>query len=355
MKNHKRNNNNIIKLIIILIVIIIILGGFYIYLSYINRANTIREDSLNKIKIEEVPTEVDFSYYFKDGKLPNLSQIIPVYRLNNWQGLTDDIIKNIASNLGFSLESLKKFGTNYLFREENRTILFEEKTGLVEYNFEVDSNLGSKLTEEELLENANSFISKSGLLPSSLILKQSKLIYYQEVGLNLLETNNKSESKFLGLYFDYYFNSYPVIDSVDKNHGIFILVNWDGTIKKMSASYLGNAEIKEVGTSKLIQLNKSLEAISQGQGIISLINDPNNIYTNVNEDNFIQNIPELGSIEIDKNIIFDNAEIVYIWNREKGEVQPYYRFKGTLDTAESNGLIVEVIIQALPDKLYKQE
>jgi hypothetical protein len=324
-----------------------------VYISWRNKETTIKSNSLDKIGIEE-NEDIDFDYYF-NGDLDNLPQVVNVYEMNNVK-LEDIEIKKLIGQFGFEDSEVKLGRYNYIASNDNITVTFDTRSNYLQYGNKVEPSKSSRLDQNELLDIAKKFLAKNNLISNEFNLVEVEVSMLSTDGYNYKQVENYNEAKFLEIRFGLALNGIEIINRERKSNIVDIVMNLDGSVNKATVFYLRQgALISEVGQAKLNDPKRALKEIKEGRGIISEVKDPTQSYTNLEEEDFEKNVSGLGKIDIGKNVFFKEAAVVYVWDNETNFIQPYYQFSGTVATVRTDNVAVKILIEALPEYLYKEK
>jgi len=348
--NMKKINNKL-RLIVFLSIIIVILLVVYVIIDHKNRQTTIQKNSVDKIDLNK-SEEVVLNYNYV-GEFPNLEKTALAYEIIKRE-IDVDEIKNLINNFGFQEKDIFQGKYSYYASDMDKSVNYDAKSNFFQY-LSYEEPIKTILEENELISRSKEFLEKNNLIDEKFKLSDPEIKYVSSDGYNLIMVDHLVEAKYLQIRYNLLLNESPVISSERKNEPIEVLVNLDGTIKKASAMILFGSEFKKLGQAQLTQIHDALDAINDGMGVISEVIDPNSSYSSLTEEDFIKSIPGLGQIDIGKNVLFNNIEIIYVWDNNTNSIQPFYRFSGMLNHAYSEDISIKVLIQALPEYLYKQD
>ncbi len=286
------------------------------------------------------PLRLQYTY---SGQLPQLDSKLYVYTSSNSNEFTEERIKSIGANFDFpSVPDIDKGIeiSTAIFTKDKEDMLISFPPLSLEYSNYFEMKEAKKLTKpDEYLMQAKKFISDRGITFTNLSLDKG---YIQAVTTDrqgiTIPVPNLNQATFVSVELNYLLDGKPLIDKQRREAPIKILLYLDGRIRKATIMYpLSN--ISSIGQTDLTLPSQALDAINNGQGIFSRLNNPHVAYTEIKP----------GELT---NATFNSLDLVYIYDYDTGSIQPFYRFQGYGYTKNGDKIEVGVIITALPQDLY---
>jgi hypothetical protein len=339
MKININKKNIIIVLVIACLLTIGLLGIKMIKTS----KEEIKPESLRRTKIQSNIKQKEMKYNYS-GSLELNDKMIKVYKIENDKKELDmQEVMNLMRKLNFEGEITEFEGLNgkdfYIINESGEYITLYEKPRYFDYSNNV-SPTGAKLTKDELIAIANQYIEKVNFLDEQIMFDFYNSVYYfvPEIGEGWEKTNS-SKANYLEVVYKISLDGKKILSSKQQLGGASVLLTLDGRIQKATVN-LFDGDIIEIGENEINRIDQAIEALNDELGtIISLRNIKNNYDLDV----------ENRTIE---TADLNKVEVVYIYDPEIDNIQPYFKFSGSGETTEKEVVALEVIVNALPEDLY---
>jgi len=197
------------------------------------------------------------------------------------------------------------------------------------------------IEQGQYLDKAKQFLESKNLLSDVWSLDNGNIqpVTTDPQGI-AIPIQNINAAKYVKVNFNYLLSELSIIDKLHRDYPVQLLLNLDGSVRKLTA-LLPPSGIKSVGTANTTTPQQALEAINNGQGTFSRLNNPEVAYTEIKQGDM-------------SNATFNTVELVYVYDYDTGSIQPFYRFQGYGYTKDGTKIEVGVIITALPQDLYQK-
>lgn len=334
------------KTILIIILSFLVVGviGLNVYLTWQKQANQIPPRSIAPVQfaLPSQQAKLKYQYY---GELPQLNNTVELFKLNNNFVLNQDRAVIYAQAFGFNAnpETWSNSGrTSYFFQNGSQSLLIIDNPLKIEFTdfSERIISPAQTLSLEQLTPLATSFIQKPNLFNQSLSLDVTNAQPVKELGGSAIPVNSINLAKYVLIDFNLQLNSVPILSKVNQIAPIQTLVNLDGSVRKATITLIPD-QLESIGTAELTKPEEALAALNTGQGLISKLHNPNEAYT----------VLQPGEISA---ATLSSLELVYIYDHDIQQLQPYYRFSGNAQTTRGEMIEVEVLITALPQEVFKK-
>ena len=336
--NHKLYKN---PLVIILLILIIFIGLTTLFLFIKQSKQEIPQQSLPKPSLPPSAQQVRLQYAYA-GTLPTFKDPVIIYNTNSQLALTPEKAQTMAGQFGFSQspQVLKDIsGDVYLFSTNGEELFIYPKPLRLEYRHTSNANT-QKATQKELMDAGSVFLNQH-LQIDPYSLGKAYLEYLKAAGNGMVAAQTLEEADYVQISYNLSLNNYPVVSKDRKDAPIILLLNADSSITKATITLLPQ-DLQSIGNAILASPDQALTAINAGQGTISLLNNPDEVYTEVD--------PRTVSFAT-----LTSLELVYVYDFDSLTLQPYYRFFGNAKTTLGETLDVEILITALPQEVYKKQ
>lgn len=339
MKIKKIVKNKIVIIAFVLCLGIILLSIFW---EIEKGKKDIKEESLPKTELETVSEgeKVKFSY---SGNLPELVKEAGIFYIKDREKLSESEANQIAAKMGFG-SLIKTFegqqGTSFIYKKENEVLtIFAEKMKF-SYSWDILSQTDYPLPQNRLDEIAQNYI-KDNFEIGNFSLGQA---YFEWIKTDfqggMTQTDKVEGADFARLSYNLLYEDFPVVEKRGSKKAIVIILTLDGKVKKAEVN-LFSQNLEKVGQAELTQSDEALVAINSGLGTITRIDNLRKTYSNQEFESVIE-------------AKLSNVEIVYVFDDEVKLMTPFYRFEGVAETKDGDNAEIEVLIRALPDKVYKE-
>jgi hypothetical protein len=338
-KQYNLNMKTNTKILLLLSIATISIVSLNIILWFSELNQPLPAQSLPQPTLKPTVQQQRLTYTFT-GNLPKLATTKPVFTTSPQPNSLEQTAANIAAQLNFSGSPQindTPYGTSYLYVYNDQSVSIKESPFLISYDNNAQQ-LQNTLDEQTLITNANQFIQP--LISSSINIQLISQTPMQKRVNNIHQAPSFEQADYLALSYAFKLNNTPIISKNHQTYPIDILMNLDGTVRKTTITMIPD-QLEEIGTATLSTPAEALEAINNGQGIISTLNDPTVPYT----------VLEPGEI---RTATLSSVEVVYLYDHDINQLQPYYRFAGTAESSLKRTIEIEVLITALPQEVFQQ-
>ncbi len=332
----------------ITIIIILIVSIFILIIINYNKHNTrknipvtqnIPKSDLNNYANTQFNTKVNFI-----GDTTHLPSKIKVYKTKIDTQFTKENINNFIKNLGFDINNLitsyGNNGTSYIYNKDNIIIFFYPNPRHIDYLNQ------STISQNHTIEAISTYKNKIYQFLQAYIKDNN----YQEISFNFINLSNSQEIYSLQTDFDhanailaeftYLIDDIPIFSKKTLSPLIRIYQNIDTSIRKAEIQPKPDQIIID-SIANLESIDNTLIKINKGQARIIQIQTISN--------------PELEfSLSSLTKVTLNQVDLIYLYDYELQMLQPFYRFNGIAKTNLGEDIQIKVLINALPDEVFKQ-
>jgi len=329
---------------IIIILLILALFSFFGSLMLIMIKNS-RQVKPQSLPFPTFSSDVDIKFkYSFSGQMPQLASKQTIYQTSNTSSsLSEQIISQYGIEFGFDSQSKFVQGVDnsvYLFKGENTSLSISTNPASLRYGNYIQTP-NNRISLDKYLSKARDFLENKQLVSKVWSLDNG---YVQPVSIDpqgiAIPISDFNKAKYIELKFNYLLDKLSLIDKLHRDYPVQILLNLDGTVRKATI-LLPPSNIESLGSADTTLPQQALEAINNGQGTFSRLNNPEVAYTEIKQGDM-------------SNATFNTVELVYVYDYDTGSIQPFYRFQGYGYTKDGDKIEVGVIITALPQELYQK-
>ena len=335
------------KLLVLLAVLVLILGIVTVIAHYIELSQSVTPEELPKPSIPAlVEKDKNLTFVF-GGTFPEFPNRIGVYKLDasvpeltvaqaDWY--RDQFKMSVAADYS------DRAYTTYYYNEDSRSLSVSQNPLRLEYTDTAEHDV-AKIDlsgKKTLSEWTNRFVDYDAILGSEYRLIDPTLTLKKRVDVyNLIEVDSLTDADILTLSSYITYEGIPVLNQDRQTYPVEILTELDGHVIKATFSVFPPNPSFE-GEVEVITPEKAVDALNGGSGSISVLNDPNLVYSDVS------------TRDIDSATI-DTIEMVYIYDDDNLIFQPFYRLVGNALKTNGRPIEIEVLLSAVPEDFYSSQ
>lgn len=330
---------------VILAIIAILLFVISIIIQVTASKRTIQPQTLPKPSLKPniiQPISLQFSYA---GQMPEFNTKMAVYSSSIASDqFQEPLLADIGKSFGFTQSPIMDQGIEFntaIFNKTNEDLVISYPPLTIDYGkYQTTQKPKSLNNSDQFLKFAQSFINSKNILSKTVALDSGyvQLSKTDEQGISL-PVIDPNQADFIIVNFNYLLDNKPLIDKRNRDYPIKLVFNLDGSIRKATIIY-PPTQINTLGNADITTPAQALQAINNGQGTFSKLNDPTVAYTELKQNDM-------------NTATFNSVEIIYVYDFDNGAIQPFYRFQGYGYTQNGDKIEVGVIITALPQSLYQ--
>lgn len=330
------------NLIIFLIIIIIVIAGLEAYVLLQKTSQTLPPGSIPQPSIPPVVTQPKIKYTYQND-LPKLQESLEVFSVAKAIELNETKASELANGFGFNqtpqiLDDVS--GKVYSFQKDQQSLIIYPKPIRLDY-YNGQKPTSKRLNKDQLKSSANNFVGNLKFIGKSFTMSES---YFRSVktesGQEGFLDAPLNEAKFIDIRYNLKIRNVSIISKDRQSYPVQLLLNPDGSIQSTTITLIPD-QISSLGSTRLAKPVEALNAINNGMGIVSYLDNSKESYAPADPNSISQ--ANLTSVEL-----------VYLYDYDNATLQPYYRFSGTSQTTSGENLNIEVLITALPQDVYKK-
>jgi len=331
---------------IILASLAIILFILSIILQILAANKTIKPQTLPRPSLKtDIIQPISLQYRYS-GQLPQLTTKFSVYSVpQNTDQFQAPMIAEIGRNFNFTQSPALDQGIEFstaIFTKPNVDLIISFPPLTIEYgNYQPAQRPKNLIDSEQFVNLAKSFLTAKNILSNAVTLDNGyvQLLQTDQQGIGL-PVSDPNLADYVSVNFNYLLESKPLVDKRRRDYPVKLVFNLDSSIRKATVIY-PPTQIDTIGTADITTPDQALQAINNGLGTFSKLNDPSIAYTELNQNDM-------------NTATFNSVELVYVYDYESSSIQPFYRFQGYGYTQDGAKIEVGVIITALPQDLYQE-
>jgi len=331
---------------IILASLTIILFIISIILQIVAANKTIKPQTLPRPSLKtDIIQPISLQYRYS-GQLPQLTTKLSVFSVpQNTDQFQKPFLTELGKNFNFTQSPALDQGIEFstaIFTKPNADLVISYPPLIIEYgNYQSTQRPKNLIDSEQFINLAKSFLAAKNILTNTVTLDNGyvQLLQTDQQGIGL-PVSDPNLADYVSVNFNYLLDGKPLIDIRRRDYPVKLVFNLDSSIRKATIIYPPTL-IDIVGTADITTPDQALQAINNGQGNFSKLNNPTVAYTELNQNDM-------------STATFNSVELVYVYDYDSSSIQPFYRFQGYGYTQDGEKIEVGVIITALPQDLYQK-